>query len=74
MGTKRNAGTEPVMKLKLCKYKALRDFEHVADIIVNKRFYAAPYGEFKAEFRGRHTYFAGELSMLSSDLPRSCRS
>lgn len=42
------------MSIQLYKYKSLKKFAHVADIIVNKQFYMTPYGEFNDAMEGKY--------------------
>jgi hypothetical protein len=45
--------------LKLYKYKSLQNFEHFADIILNKRFYAAKFFELNDPMEGFFHYEQG---------------
>ena len=42
------------MAITLYKYKSLENFGHVADIIVNKRFYVTPYRKFNDAIEGKY--------------------
>jgi hypothetical protein len=52
MGRTNKVGTH--MSIRLYKYKPLKKFAHVADIIVNKRFYMTPYREFNDAMEGKY--------------------
>jgi hypothetical protein len=52
MGTEKK--TEPRAPIPLYKYKSLRKFAHVADIIVNKRFYMTRYRKFNDAVEGKY--------------------
>jgi hypothetical protein len=52
METKKRA--EARVSIPLYKYKSLGEFAYVADIIMNKRFYMTPYGEFNDAVEGKY--------------------
>jgi len=45
------------MKMKLYKYKSLKNFEHIADIICNKRFYTIPFYDLNDPMEGLFNYY-----------------
>jgi hypothetical protein len=54
--------------MKLYKYKSLRNFGHVADIICNKRFYAAQYFELNDPMEGLFNHEAGTKKEYLDDI------
>ncbi|MCJ7778820.1 MAG: DUF2971 domain-containing protein [Sedimentisphaerales bacterium] len=56
------------MRMKLYKYKSLQKFEHVADIICNKQFYAAQYYELNDPMEGLYNCEPGTKKEYLDDI------
>ncbi|WP_206675251.1 DUF2971 domain-containing protein [Mariprofundus sp. NF] len=55
----------------LYKYRGIKEFRYFVDIVLNKRFYAAPYFDLNDPMEGHYLYNSGELDSDVRDLIKS---
>ena len=56
------------MERKLYKYKSLKNFEHIVDIIFNNRFYASQYDKLNDPMEGLYNCKPGTMQKYLDDI------